>query len=128
MSATAVLPPVQQLPTEKMIETVVHAFYRKVREDELLNPVFGPRLEERWPAHMATMVDFWSSVLLATGRYRGRPLAIHGQLGEITTEMWSRWLTLFSRTARENCPEGVAVMFEERSRQIASHLSRSLAR
>lgn len=116
------------LPTESMIETVVHAFYGKVRNDDLLAPIFGPRLDGRWDDHLATMVDFWSSILLVSGRYRGQPLTIHGRLGKITPEMWSRWLALFAETAREHCPEPVAQMFIERSQQIAAHLSKQLAR
>ena len=74
------------------------------------------------------MVDFWSSVLLTTGRYRGRPLAVHRQLGPITPEMWTRWLSLFAETASAHCPEAVARFFIDRSGQIAQHLSRETAR
>ena len=115
------------LPTERTISAVVHAFYDRIRQDDLLAPIFNPRLEGHWDEHLATMVDFWSSVLLSSGRYQGRPLALHGQLGELTPEMWERWLQLFAETACEQCPTSVAALFIERSRQIASHLSRSLA-
>ena len=29
---------------------------------------------EAWPRHLGKMCDFWSSTLLRTGRYDGRPL------------------------------------------------------
>ncbi len=116
------------LPSEATIHSVVHGFYTKVQQDPLLSPVFSPRLEGHWEEHLSTMVDFWSSVLLSSGRYRGRPLAVHGELGEVTPQMWSRWLELFGETANEHAAEPVAALFIQRAGQIASHLSRSLER
>ncbi|MEM9594843.1 MAG: group III truncated hemoglobin [Acidobacteriota bacterium] len=116
------------LPDEATLEALVRGFYTRVQGDPLLAPVFGPKLEGHWDEHMATMVDFWSSVLLATGRYRGRPLAIHGELGEITPAMWDRWLQLFGATAESLCPPPMAELIVSRARQIAGHLSRGLAR
>ena len=118
----------EALPDEATIRAVVEGFYEKVRTDDLLAPVFGPRLEGHWDAHLDTMVDFWSSVLLTTKRYRGRPLIVHAELGEITPEMWSRWLQLFGETCRERTAPPVAALFLQRAEQIAAHLSRSVAR
>ena len=120
-------PLLDSLPSEAAIRAVVHGFYAKVRDDALLAPVFKPRLEGHWKEHLDTMVDFWSSVLLTTRRYQGRPLIVHGELGKITAAMWSRWLKLFAETAHEHCEEGVAALFIQRSEQIAGHLSRRLA-
>lgn len=78
------------LPDEETIRSVVHGLYSKVETDDLLAPVFEPRLAGHRDEHMETMVDFWSSILLSSGRYRGRPLAIHGELGDITPKMWAR--------------------------------------
>ena len=128
MADRSALPLADGLPTEEMIRGVVHAFYETVRNDELLAPVFSNHIDGHWDQHLATMTDFWSSVLLTTGRYRGRPLAVHGQLGDITPAMWGRWLELFEQAAVEHCPENAASLFVERSRQIAEHLSTSLKR
>lgn len=118
--------PEDSLPSEAGIRSVVHSFYSKIREDDLLAPVFESRLNGRWTPHLEKMVDFWSSVLLATSRYRGQPLVVHGQVGQITPEMWSRWLELFAKTSREQCTEFAATLFIQRSEQIAGHLSRRL--
>ena len=116
------------LPDEATIHQVVHRFYEKIRHDPLLGPVFEARLEGRWPEHLATMVDFWSSVLLTTRRYRGRPLTTHRQLGQITPEMWARWIQLFTETTREHAPKAAADLFAQRAQQIAGHLAKSLDR
>ena len=57
--------------SEAMIERLVHAFYAKVRADEMLAPVFEARIHD-WEPHLAQMCAFWSSVALMTGRYHAR--------------------------------------------------------
>ena len=43
---------------EAMIHRVVHRFYERARDDELLGPVFDRHVDD-WPTHLATMVDFY---------------------------------------------------------------------
>ena len=69
MSDTAAL-------TEADIARLVDRFYEQVRVHPTLGPVFNPAVED-WDAHKATLVDFWSSIELKTGRYRGQPMALH---------------------------------------------------
>jgi hemoglobin len=51
-----------------LIAEVVAEFYRRARRDGRLGPVFEAHVQE-WDAHLARMVDFWSSALLRTGRW-----------------------------------------------------------
>ncbi len=118
----------ERLPSEEMITNVVLSFYDSIRQDDLLGPVFGPRIDGHWEDHLTTMVDFWSSVILTSGRYQGQPLSVHGQLGHIGPAMWQRWIALFTNAARENCPPYGAQVMIQRAEQIADHLSRTLAR
>src|SRR3546814_13779599 len=60
-----------------MIHDVVHAFYGRIRQDAVLGPIFDGVIQDRWDYHLAKMCDFWSSVLLMTGRYDGRPMPAH---------------------------------------------------
>ena len=82
--------------TEAGIREMVETFYARVRDDGLLAPIFQARLSGSWPAHMDRMVDFWSSVLLASGRYRGDPRARHRAIEEMRPEHFDRWLELAS--------------------------------
>src|SRR5687767_2738790 len=68
--------------TEPMIEMLVHAFYGRVREHEILGPIFNARIDD-WPEHLAKLCDFWSSVTLMTGRFKGSPMAAHSRAPEI---------------------------------------------
>ena len=58
---------------EFLLDRLVRAFYGRVRQDEMLGPIFAAHIHD-WKPHLRQMVDFWSSVALMTGRYHGRPM------------------------------------------------------
>ena len=89
---------------EEMIRALVHGFYARVRQDAAIGPIFNDAIGEAWDAHLAKLCDFWSSVMLHTGRFQGRPMATHMRLKGVQPEHFERWLTLFRQTAREICP------------------------
>lgn len=94
---TAPLPSLPDIQTEEDVRYLVDSFYQRVRADELLAPIFEAVVQGRWPQHLATMYDFWSGLLLGTGRYRGRPFPKHLAL-PIDTQHFRRWLALFVTT------------------------------
>ena len=86
---------------EASIHTLVHDFYGKAMQDDLLAPIFGREVAaDAWPAHLDKMCAFWSSTLLRSGRYDGRPLAPHLRLDDLDDGHFQRWLTLFATAAR----------------------------
>lgn len=114
--------------SEEMVHRVVHGFYARIRSDELLGPVFNGAIEDRWDHHLAKMVDFWSSVLLMSGRYEGRPMAAHLMLDARRGEQgmprlgqahFEHWLALFRATVQELCPPDAAALFIGRAEKIA---------
>ena len=100
-----------------MIKNIVHGFYAKVRDDDLLGPVFDEKVDN-WDHHLDRMVMFWSSVALATGNYDGRPMQKHLPL-KITRHHFDRWLQLFAETVDAICPQEVASLFLDRAMRIA---------
>src|SRR5690606_24221913 len=87
--------PLPAILDEGMIRTVVHGFYDNIRHDDLLGPVFNTRIApDAWPHHLSKMCDFWSSTLLRSGRYEGRPLPHHLAIPELGEQHFRRWLTL----------------------------------
>jgi hemoglobin len=110
---------------EAMIERLVHAFYAKVRTDDLLAPVFDERVKD-WEPHLQRMCAFWSSVALMTGRYHGTPMAKHVPL-PVDAEHFDRWLALFVQTAGEVCPPEAEKRFVELARRIAESLELGIA-
>lgn len=110
---------------EAMIARLVHAFYRRVREDALLGPIFAARVAD-WDAHLAKMCVFWSSVALMSGRYHGQPMVAHQPL-PVDSPHFDRWLALFAETAHELCPPAAAAHFLERAHRIADSLELGIA-
>ncbi len=87
---------------EDSIHALVHGFYGKVMADPDLVAIFGREIEKnQWPAHLEKMCAFWSSVLLRSGRYDGRPMRPHLRIPDIEDRHFQRWLTLFAETAHE---------------------------
>lgn len=113
--------------TEAMISDLVHAFYAKVRRDPVLGPIFDAAIGDGWDAHLAKLCDFWSSVLLMTGRFKGAPMAVHAALPTIGAAHFATWLAMFEETADEICPPPAAALFVARSRMIAQSLQLGLA-
>ena len=110
---------------EAMIERLVRAFYRRVRQDALIGPVFAERIGD-WEPHLQRMFAFWSSVTLMSGRYHGQPMRKHLPL-PVDARHFDRWLTLFEQTARELCPPAAADYFIERARKIGESLELGIA-
>ena len=114
--------------TEEMIAEVVHAFYAKVRGDPFIGPIFERIIAaEAWPAHLGRMCDFWSSVLLMTGRFKGAPMPAHVAIDGLHPAHFARWLDLFRETVAEACPPEAAALFEAKARIIADSLQLGIA-
>ncbi|MDQ0468620.1 group III truncated hemoglobin [Labrys wisconsinensis] len=102
---------------EALIRRLVEQFYARARTDAAIGPIFAAAVAD-WDEHIARITDFWSSVMLRTGRYDGRPLRPHLRL-PLEERHFDRWLALFEETARELCPPEVAALFLDRARRIA---------
>jgi hemoglobin len=89
--------------------------------------VFDRVVAGDWDHHLAKMCDFWSSVLLMTGRFKGAPMATHAAIGDIRATHFARWLHLFHQTARELCPPDAAALFIAKSEVIAQSLQLGIA-
>lgn len=109
------------LCTIEEITDLVHSFYGRIRADEMLGPVFGEHIQD-WDKHLATMVRFWSSLLLGAGTYDGTPMPKHAALPALRAEMFHHWLALFKQTT-QNIPNQVLA---ERANEYAQRIARSL--
>jgi hemoglobin len=114
--------------TEAMIEAVVHGFYARIRRDPALGPIFNRVIaDDAWPAHLGKMCDFWSSVLLMSGRFHGAPMPAHVRIGGLDARHFARWLELFGETTAELCPPEAAALFMSKARLIAQSLELGVA-
>lgn len=118
--------PGEQRPTEDQIRRMVDTFYGRVREDEVLGPVFEERIGSDWEAHLDRMVDFWSTVLLASGRYRGNPIESHRRIPGLSSAHFDRWLALFRPVVQEVYGGGLAEDVFGRALRMRMVLERNL--
>jgi hemoglobin len=107
---------------ERAIRLLVDAFYAKIRSDRELGPIFERAIAGGWDAHLATMRDFWSSVMLTSGRYKGNPVAVHRRVEGIEPLLFERWLYLFDLACGELFDEAVAAAFGSKAARIAESL------
>ena len=87
--------------TKEAIRTMVHIFYRCIRDHPRLGKIFEARLDGRWPAHLARMERFWQSVLLKNGAYKGKPVPAHLKQKELVSGDYATWLDVFRPVIRE---------------------------
>ncbi len=113
--------------TEEQIAALLDLFYTRVRADAELGPVFARAIgEDEWPAHIANIQDFWSAVMLKSGRYKGNPLQVHKEVAGISPALFGRWLALFDEACRDVLPPELAVEMHGRAVQIAESLKAGL--
>ena len=105
---------------EALVKVVVEAFYARARLDPVIGPIFNRVIAgPDWPRHLGVIADFWSSMLLGTGRYAGRPMPKHIGIPDLADVHFERWLMLFRQTVEETCDPDVAALFIDRAERVA---------
>lgn len=107
--------------TEDEIAALVHGFYARVRADEVLGPIFDAHIDD-WDRHLALLCDFWSSMLLRTGRFSGAPMPKHAALPDLSADLFRRWLALFADTANAQPNQRMARQAVAMAERIAQSL------
>jgi len=109
----------QEIKSEEQVKLLVDTFYGKVNNDELLSPVFNTEARVNWKAHLPKMYAFWSTQLIGSGSYSGRPFPPHMEL-TIGAAHFERWLKLFLETVDELFAGEVAAVAKQKATSIAA--------
>jgi hemoglobin len=113
--------------TEQSLTTLVETFYGRVRQDALIGPVFNGAIDD-WPGHLDKLQSFWSSVMLTSGRYKGRPLPAHVKHAhQISAASFERWLAIWDATTLDVLDPVSAAAMQEKAARIAESLSLGIA-
>ena len=93
------------LENREDIYLLVTSFYKKIRKDQALGPIFNSIIVD-WEAHFVVLTDFWESQLLVRRKYLGNPIEVHQQVDSkmnntITSEHFGLWLNLWFETLDE---------------------------
>lgn len=118
-------PPPPQQPElsadELLIRRLVGSFYESIRADAVLGPVFAANVKD-WSQHLPKMEDFWSSMVLRSGRYSGRPIQAHMRLDGLTPAMFDRWLALWRETVNAIAPPAARAPFINAAERMAANM------
>ena len=82
------------ITTKEDIKLMVDTFYEKVNLDDVLSPIFNDFAKINWETHLPRMYDFWSTILLSDGDYKGSPFDKHVPL-PIDKLHFDRWMGIF---------------------------------
>jgi hemoglobin len=111
---------------EALLPQLLDHFYAQVRADALLGPVF--ETVDDWPQHLRRLRDFWSSVMLTTGRYKGNPVEMHVALADrMDPAMFVRWLEIWAQQTDAMLPATTAALMQKKAERIATSLQAAIA-
>jgi len=113
----------QAAEIEAALPALLERFYARVRADQDLGPVFNDAIGD-WDHHLGVLTDFWSSVMLASGRYKGNPMQAHMRHGpRIPPKMFERWLAIWAKTTNEMVSPPIAAEMQAKAARIAQSLN-----
>jgi len=94
------------------IDGVVTEFYARVREDDVLAPVFFQSLPPQpkvWRVHEEKIAAFWRNAILFERSYNGNPQKVHGERDAVEVKHFAVWLALFDEVLKDKLrPEQAA--------------------
>lgn len=112
--------------TSDQIDAVVAEFYRRVRLDEVLGPIFKRAIgsqADAWRAHEAHIANFWRSAIGLERSFQGNPMMKHLANPDVQPEHFTQWLFLFRATAIELLPTQAAQDLSNHADNIGKSLS-----
>lgn len=108
--------------THEQVSLLVDEFYKSIRHDVQLGPIFNKVIDGNWDQHLEKMKSFWRSVLLKTGEYKGQPVPKHNQIVGLKSEDFQKWLELFTITTNQIFDPQTAHYVMQTAERIASSL------
>lgn len=100
---------------------LVNTFYARVRQDEILGPIFNSIIGDNWDRHLNIMYGFWDSVLFGAASYRGQAVGKHVQIDKqfrLDPEHYERWIHLWGKAVMELFEGPNATLIQERAQAM----------
>ena len=111
--------------TAAQIDAVVARFYARVRQHEVLSPVFFasiPNEAPRWVHHEEKIARFWRNAILHERSYSGNPQHMHSMRPMIKPEHFAIWLGVFDEVLDEVLPADTAASWSALAHRIGAGL------
>jgi hemoglobin len=111
------------------VDVLLQRFYRRALVDEVLAAPFAELRATGLEAHLPKMCDFWETVLLGAGCYRGSALEVHRHIHgrtPLSGRHFLRWLTIWRETVDEMYRGPLAERAKVQAARIAWAMQRRL--
>jgi len=111
--------------TPHEIDAVVITFYQRVRNHEMLGPVFFeslPPMGNVWQAHEEKIAAFWRNAILFERSYNGNPQRTHQMREGVMPEHFAVWLGLFDEVLNEKLTPDQAAAWSVLAHRIGAGL------
>lgn len=111
---------------EVSIKHFVDVFYERIREHDVLGPMFIAMLPKDWQPHLNKLYDFWSSILLTTRRYHGNPVRQHMMIQGLSPQHFELWLELFSETLHDIFSPEIAQDIHNKAFRMGKNMQKAI--
>ena len=116
----------KQIENRADVSLLVRSFYAKVRQNELLGPIFNNIISD-WEEHLEKLTDFWENNLFFIKKYYGNPKKAHIDVDQkmdniIESKHFGEWLNLWYKTIDENFEGQLADRAKMNARKMSTHL------
>ena len=116
----------KDITNREEIHSLLEAFYAKIREDDMLGPIFN-KIVKDWSSHILRITDFWETNLFNEQTFKGNPLKVHQKVDTevnniITQEHFGRWLNIWFQTIDELFEGPVADTAKRRARKMSTFM------
>lgn len=116
----------KELKNRDDVQLLVETFYKKVRQDKVLGPIFNTIITD-WPTHLTLLTDFWETQLFLKRKYYGNPVTAHQEVDDkmnhsITSEHFGLWLNLWFATIDELFEGDTAWIAKNRAQKMSTML------
>ena len=117
----------QDIQTREDISKLVRTFYPKVRENDLLGPIFNSLIKD-WETHLELLTDFWETNLFFVKKYTGNPLEKHVKVDRtynytINELHFGTWINIWHQTIDELFVGEVAQLAKNRARNMSTFMN-----
>ena len=105
------------------IETLVRDFYSRVFTDPIIGFIFTDVAHMDLEAHVPVITDFWETILLGAGSYRGGAFRPHAELDrkvKLRYGHFARWLALWTLTIHDHFEGPVAEQAKAHAIRVAT--------
>jgi len=115
---------VKEIENRDDVFKLVDTFYKKIRSNELLRPIFETHIDD-WQRHLNRLTDFWETNLFFVHKFKGNHLVKHQIVDAtlkhaINQQHFGTWLNLWFETTNELFIGEKAEIAKNRARQMST--------